>query len=96
MKILAFFLCFFSLCSEVQKASAQELISPNAKMFSLSPEEMVFASKLSDLNRRRFCYAFSFKERALAMAEEEGSSPDERVEKIFASQCSQKDLSQLR
>ncbi len=48
--------------------------------FSLTPEEMVFVSKLSDENRKKFCYQFSSEERILAMQEE--LSPDESVEKI--------------
>ena len=39
----------------------------NAKMFSMTPEEMIFASKLTDENRRLFCYQFSEKERLMSM-----------------------------
>jgi len=47
----------------------------------LTVEEMVFASKLSDVNRRRFCYEFSQEERAVCMQElqEDQSNPDHIV-----------------
>ena len=56
--------------------------SSNAKAFVLTSQEMVFASKLSDENRRKFCYVFSSEERALALVEAKSLSPDESVEKV--------------
>ena len=80
--MLMYCMTLFAAAGQVQESNS----SSNAKMFSLTPEEMLFASKLSDSNRRKFCYKFSLKERSLAMLSEEVAlSPDERVEKIFAS-----------
>ncbi|MBX9924421.1 MAG: hypothetical protein K2Y01_09955 [Rhabdochlamydiaceae bacterium] len=60
--------------------------SSKAKVFSLTSEEMVFASKLSDVNRRRFCYQFSIKERTLAMQTIDSDlTADARVEEVFSS-----------
>ena len=52
------------------------------KMFILTSEEMVFASKLSDKNRHKFCYAFSPEERKSALALAKSTSPNESVEKV--------------
>lgn len=87
---MKFFLLLFLLCSVSffsEEMSTQDFTpSSKSKMFSLSSEEMLFASKLSDLNRRHFCYKFSFKERALAMmGDEDHLTPDECVEKVFSS-----------
>jgi hypothetical protein len=72
------------LFSQVHAAEPEAF--PSANMFTLSSEEMVFASKLSDSNRRLFCYKLSLKERRLAMQNIEGDlSPDQRVEQIFSS-----------
>ncbi|MES2200505.1 MAG: hypothetical protein V4489_10130 [Chlamydiota bacterium] len=38
-------------------------------LFSLTAEEMVFASKLSDENRHLFCYKLSLKERLTCLEE---------------------------
>lgn len=52
--------------------------------FSLTVEEMVFASKLSDENRRQFCYKLSPAERLVCLGEaqkkNDASSFDEIVE----------------
>ncbi len=57
-----------------------------AKMFSLSSEEMVFASKLSDENRHHFCYTFSVKERNMSMSRGDVALlPNQKVERLFAS-----------
>ncbi len=72
-------MCTNSVFAELQTSS-------KAKAFSLTSEEMVFAAKLSDVNRRRFCYQFSMKERNLAMQTTEPSlSADARVEEVFSS-----------
>jgi hypothetical protein len=83
MRILIFLLGLSILIS----GSARELNSfSKAKMFSLSSEEMVFASKLSDENRHRFCYTFSVKERSLAMKGNDlAVLPDQKVEQVFTS-----------
>jgi hypothetical protein len=68
--------CFaVALTSAIFSNSSQDFAS-------LSSEEMVFASKLSDHNRQKFCYLLSKEERTLAMSED--LSPDEGVEKIVA------------
>jgi hypothetical protein len=78
MSLLAFSSSLFS----------ESRASSKAKVFSLTTEEMVFASKLSDANRRRFCYQFSMKERQLAMqAAAPSLSADASVEDIFSSFC---------
>ena len=66
-------------------AFAKEPLSlSRSKMLTLSTEEMVFASKLSDENRYRFCYSFSVKERTRAMLSFDSSvPPNERVENLF-------------
>ena len=57
-----------------------------AELFSLTPEEMVFASKLSDENRRQFCYKLNLKERLVCLEEaqkkEETCSFDQIVENL--------------
>ena len=63
-----------------QAENATSMTSP--KMFILTSEEMVFASKLSDENRHKFCYAFSPEERKLALTEAKRASPNESVEKV--------------
>lgn len=82
--LLAFYCtCLFSFSNPL---FSEPTSSSKAKAFSLTSEEMVFASKLSDLNRRRFCYQFSMKERNLAMQATDGAlSADARVEQVFAS-----------
>ncbi len=82
---MKFLLCLLPLLfSQVHAAESEAF--PSANMFSLSSEEMVFASKLSDANRRLFCYKFSVKERHLAMQNSGGDlSPDQRVDQIFSS-----------
>ena len=83
MKYLVYFSCILCFMKGV---SAETDSIPTAKMFSLSSEEMVFASKLSDANRRRFCYTFSMKERSLVMQDSSPSlSPDQKVDQVFSS-----------
>ena len=55
-----------------------------SQVFSLTPEEMVFASKLSDENRHKFCYTFSVQERVVALQGSKEISPNESVEKVIA------------
>jgi len=83
MKAFVFLFCM----SVFVLGDAKEPISfSKAKMFCLSSEEMVFASKLSDENRHRFCYAFSVKERNLSMKGGDlALPPDQKVEQIFSS-----------
>ena len=81
---MKYLLCFLGLFCSIQGKAIEPV--PSANMFTLSSEEMVFASKLSDSNRRLFCYKFSLKERHLAMQNSEGDlSPDQRVDQIFSS-----------
>ncbi|MBS0627167.1 MAG: hypothetical protein JSS09_03025 [Verrucomicrobia bacterium] len=58
-KVSIYFLTLFSL----------SVFANQAAVFSLTAEEMVFASKLSDENRRQFCYKFSPKERLQCLEE---------------------------
>ena len=82
MRLFIVFICIFFF----GKGDSAEVFSSPSKMFSLSSEEMLFASKLSDENRRKFCYTFSLKERVAAMqATETLKSPDQKVEDVFAS-----------
>lgn len=57
-----------------------------AELFSLTPGEMVFASKLSDENRHQFCYKLTPKERLICLEEaqkkEETCSFDQIVENL--------------
>jgi hypothetical protein len=83
---MKYLFCLLILFCSIQGQTAEPVSFPNANMFSLSSEEMVFASKLSDSNRRLFSYKFSVKERHLAMQNSEGDlSPDQRVDQIFSS-----------
>jgi hypothetical protein len=59
--------------------------------FSISPEQMVFASKLSEPYRKMYCYKFSMIERQEALEEwkeakkggdDQGFSPDDAVKMI--------------
>ena len=67
-------------------ASSNLQTETKSQAFSLTPEEMVFASKLSDENRHKFCYTFSTQERGLALQEAKDTSPNESVEKVVALQ----------
>ena len=57
-----------------------------SELFSLTPGEMVFASKLSDENRRNFCYKLTSKERLVCLEEaqkkEDTCSFDQIVENL--------------
>ncbi len=75
-------LCIFIFCSCCCFAE-EALQDSHFQSLAMTTEEMVFASKLSDANRRRFCYQFSTKER-LAVIESAKSAQltaDEAVEK---------------
>ncbi len=50
--------------------------------FSLEVEEIVFASKLSDENRRAFCYILSGEQRQKVLESAKTKSPNESV-KVF-------------
>ncbi len=54
---------------------------------------MVFASKLSDENRRLFCYTFSDKERKDAMDASKEFSPNQGVESVL--QFSKQEMSSI-
>ena len=84
-------------CISLQAAAfCQDREKLNERLFSITPDEMVFASKLSDENRRLFCYKFSINERQIALqrweemqdvndieAESASSTPDDAVEDVF-------------
>ena len=83
MKIALFFISFLPMVLVAQETEGLSSIAPSVSVFSLTAEEMVFASKLSDENRRRFCYQFSSKDRLQCLAEKQGKidlSHDEIVE----------------
>ncbi len=83
---MKYLICLLSVFFVMKVEAKEQNPFPSAKMFSLSSDEMVFASKLSDANRRRFCYTFSVKERTLAMQSSDASlSPDQRVDELFSS-----------
>ena len=65
------------------QATEREVSFSKSQVFSLTPEEMVFASKLSDENRRTFCYTFSWQERATALQGAKEFSPNESVDKVI-------------
>lgn len=66
----------------------------NIQMFSMTPEEMVFAAKLSDENRRFFCYQLSAKERLICM-EQTSNTADESVEKLVQDRSVTEPLKEL-
>lgn len=72
------------------------VFADQSTIFSLTPEEMVFASKLSDENRRQFCYKFSFKDRISCLAEaqkkENTCSLDQIVEEFMKADSLEKSL----
>ncbi len=78
--------CIFAmlLFSYIGLQAEEKITFSKSQVLSLSPEEMVFASKLSDENRHRFCYTFSIQERAASLEEARRVSPNESVEKILA------------
>ncbi len=82
---MKYLFCLFSILYLIPSSATEEASFPSAKLFSLSSKEMVFASKLSDVNRRRFCYSFSIKERSLAMQADDALSPDQKVEEVYSS-----------
>ena len=67
--------------------------SSRESVFSITPEQMVFASKLSDPYRKLYCYHFSMLERQEALEKWRSeldsismvaqSSPDESVQAVF-------------
>jgi hypothetical protein len=82
---MRFFIAFTLLLAASNiHASLEDNAPSKSQVFSLTPEEMVFASKLSDENRHKFCYAFSLQERVLALQESKEISPNESVEKVIA------------
>ncbi len=82
---MKYLICFLLVNCCVNGNSIEPTAVSKARMFSLSPEEMVFASKLSDENRHRFCYLFSPKERSLSMhASDSSLLPDQNVELVFS------------
>jgi len=74
MKVGLFFISFLPMVLVAQEQQFPSGIAPSMSVFSLTAEEMVFASKLSDENRRLFCYQFSSKERLLCLAEKQGKA----------------------
>lgn len=84
MRFTGFFALF--LYPFILSASQEEnrTLPNNPKMFTLTSEEMVFASKLSDENRHKFCYTFSPEERKEALVEAKNLSPNESIEKVGA------------
>ncbi len=79
------FICLFCMSAFILGNAKEPISFSKAKMFSLSSEEMVFASKLSDENRRRFCYTFTVKERSLSMRGDDLTLlPDQKVEQVFS------------
>ncbi len=79
-----FISCILLLASSVAQAAEDGSSFPKSQVFSLTPEEMVFASKLSDENRHKFCYTFSMQERVVTLQASKESSPNESVEKVIA------------
>lgn len=83
MKIGLFFISFLPMVLVALEQENLSGIIPSMSVFSLTAEEMVFASKLSDENRRLFCYQFSSKERLFCLAEKQAKvelSHDEVVQ----------------
>lgn len=74
MKVGLFFISFLPMFLVAQEQQAPSGAVPSMSVFSLTAEEMVFASKLSDENRRLFCYQFSCKERMLCLAEKQAKA----------------------
>jgi hypothetical protein len=83
---MGFALCFSSFFAYAETGSTRE------GLFSITPEQMVFASKLSESYRKIYCHKFSMVQRQEALEEwktgqEDSSetayiSPDEAVEGI--------------
>jgi hypothetical protein len=82
--ILGVSFVFFTV-STISEESARE------DLFTITPEQMVFASKLSDVSRKVYCHQFSMTERQQALEEWKMSleeeeiadlSPDEAVQDI--------------
>lgn len=66
-----------------------------ASVFSLTADEMVFASKLTDENRRQFCYKFSAKERLLCLNQvkkDDSFSPDQIVQQVVLEDSLEKSI----
>ncbi len=62
--LIILFICVVS-CSLYAEQESSSADSKN--LFTMTPEEMVFAAKLNDQNRKLFCYSFSFKQRQEAI-----------------------------
>ncbi|MCX6990416.1 MAG: hypothetical protein NTX49_05070 [Chlamydiae bacterium] len=82
--ILGISFVFFSVGSMAEESAREDL-------FTITPEQMVFASKLGDASRKIYCHQFSMTERQeaieewkLSLDEEEMAalSPDEAVQDI--------------
>ena len=66
-------------------ASGQFSVGESPELMSLTPEEMVFASKLTEGNRKTFCFVFSAEEREASLDAAEEVTPDQSVEQILFS-----------
>ena len=81
--ILGISFVFFSVGSMAEESAREDL-------FTITPEQMVFASKLGDVSRKIYCHQFSMTERQEAIEEWKMSleeemaalSPDEAVQDI--------------
>ena len=70
--ILGISFLFFSTAAMAEDSAREDL-------FTITPEQMVFASKLSDLSRKIYCHQFSMTERQEAIEEWKISQQDEEM-----------------
>jgi len=99
------FACVWLLFSSTTLISAGQSHSRDS-LFSITPEQMVFAAKLSESYRKLYCHQFSMVERQEALdewlaaredqAETAGLSPDDAVREIAEQSLSDREDPFLR
>jgi hypothetical protein len=79
-------LCFAFFCS-ASVVAMEPVTSSQETLFSVTPEQMVFAAKLSESYRKLYCHKFSTIERQEALDHWKESSNDDEYEELSPDQA---------
>jgi hypothetical protein len=79
-------LCFVFFCS-ANVVAAESIKNSQETLFSVTPEQMVFAAKLSESYRKLYCHKFSTMERQEALDHWKESSYDDEYEELSPDQA---------
>lgn len=74
----------FLLCSALLTGGLLESSEDRFSLFALKAEEIAFSAKLSDVNRKVFCYQLSPAQRQRVLEEAQERSPDASVAYVLA------------